>query len=259
MNTMPKHSLGHVTLVGAGPGDPELLTLKAVKALQQAEVVLVDDLVHRSVLDWVPAHAKIIAVGKRGGCRSTPQAFINRLLLRYAKQGLRVVRLKGGDPFIFGRGGEEMLFLQNAGVSVHVVNGISSGLAAATAVGIPLTDRRCTHGVTLLTGHTGNGEDLPWPALVASGTTLVFYMGVSHAEHIAHSLMQAGMPALTPCAIIQQASLAQQRHALGVLQDLATLIQQHQLASPAIMVIGEVAALPSALVTGLTLAPEQAA
>ena len=142
-----------VWLVGAGPGDPELLTLKAVKALRQAEVVLIDDLVNPEVLEHCPA-ARVIPVGKRGGCRSTPQAFIQRLMLRYARQGKVVVRLKGGDPCIFGRGGEEAEWLARQGIAAEIVNGITAGLAGATRCGISLTHRGVARGVTLVTAHT---------------------------------------------------------------------------------------------------------
>ena len=144
---------GKVTLVGAGPGDPELLTLKALKAIQAATVLLVDDLVSPEVVAHAPPHARIIRVGKRGGCKSTPQAFIEKLMVMAAREGENVVRLKGGDPFIFGRGGEEVEHLRAAGVHVEVVNGITSGLAAVTSLGVPLTHREHAQGVIFLTGH----------------------------------------------------------------------------------------------------------
>ena len=142
-----------VTLVGAGPGDPELLTVKAVRALRRATVVLVDDLVADGVLRYVRRSARVIHVGKRGGCASTPQAFIHKLMIAEARRGERVVRLKGGDPFVFGRGGEERDALQMAGIAVEVVNGLTAGIAAPAAIGIPVTDRRYTHGVVRVTGQ----------------------------------------------------------------------------------------------------------
>src|SRR4051812_12967505 len=148
---------GKVTLVGAGPGDPDLLTLKALKAIQAATVLLVDDLVSPEVVAHAPKSARIVYVGKRGGCRSTPQAFIEKLMLMAAREGENVVRLKGGDPFIFGRGGEEVEHLRASGVQVEVVNGITSGLAAATGLGVPLTHRDHAQGVIFLTGHAQNG------------------------------------------------------------------------------------------------------
>ena len=151
-----------VWLVGAGPGDPELLTLKAVRALGEADVVLIDDLVNPAVLEHCPG-ARVIPVGKRGGCRSTPQAFIYRLMLRYARQGRCVVRLKGGDPCIFGRGGEEAQWLKARGIEVELVNGITAGLAGATRCDIPLTLRGVARGVTLVTAHTQDDSQLNWP------------------------------------------------------------------------------------------------
>ena len=150
-----------VWLVGAGPGDPELLTLKAVRALKDAEVVMLDDLVNPQILQHCP-QARVIRVGKRGGCRSTPQAFIQRLMLRHARQGRCVVRLKGGDPCIFGRGGEEAEWLRERGVEVELVNGITAGLAGATHCGIPLTLRGVSRGVTLVTAHTQDDSLLDW-------------------------------------------------------------------------------------------------
>ena len=167
-----------VWLVGAGPGDPELLTLKAVRAMGEAQVVLIDDLVNPAVLEHCPS-ARVIPVGKRGGCRSTPQAFIHRLMLRYARQGKCVVRLKGGDPCIFGRGGEEAEWLAARGIEVEMVNGITAGLAGATQCGISLTQRGVARGVTLVTAHTLDGSSPEWHALAKTGTTLVVYMGVS--------------------------------------------------------------------------------
>src|SRR6478609_2110336 len=159
-------NIGKVTLVGAGPGDPDLLTLKALKAIQASTVVLVDDLVNPEVVKHASPNARIVHVGKRGGCKSTPQAFIEKLMVMAAREGENVVRLKGGDPFIFGRGGEEMQHLREAGVDVEVVNGITSGLAAATALGVPLTHREHAHGVVFVTGHARPEADgIDWKAL----------------------------------------------------------------------------------------------
>ena len=155
---IPANPLGTCTLVGAGPGDPELLTLKAVKAIGQATVLFVDDLVNEEVLTHAAPKARIVHVGKRGGCQSTPQAFIEKLMIHAVQQGERVVRLKGGDPFIFGRGGEEVEHLQAAGIEVQVVNGITSGLAALSSLGVPLTHREHAHGVVFLTGHAKPGD-----------------------------------------------------------------------------------------------------
>jgi uroporphyrin-III C-methyltransferase len=235
---------GKVTLVGAGPGDPELLTLKAVKAIQAATVVLVDDLVGPGIVAFASPQARIIPVGKRGGCKSTPQAFIERLMVMAAREGEQVVRLKGGDPFIFGRGGEEVEHLRAAGVEVEVVNGITSGLAAVTALGVPLTHREHAHGVVFVTGHAQPGAQGPdWAALAAMARdarlTLVIYMGVSGAARIQQGLL-SGLPADTPVAIVQRASLPEQRHAVTTLGALAATIEAESLASPSVIVVGDV-------------------
>lgn len=230
-----------VWLVGAGPGDPDLLTLKAVKALRQAEIVMIDDLVNPAVLEHCPS-ARIVQVGKRGGCRSTPQAFIHRLMLRYARQGKCVVRLKGGDPCIFGRGSEELDWLQQHGIEVEMVNGITAGLAGATNCGIPLTLRGVARGVTLVTAHTQDDSTLNWQALAQGGTTLVVYMGVAKLTDIRDSLLAGGMCTDMPVAMIENASLPHQRECRSSLAAMQQDALAFQLKSPAILVIGEVAA-----------------
>jgi uroporphyrin-III C-methyltransferase len=230
-----------VWLVGAGPGDPELLTLKAVRALQQADIVMIDDLVNPAVLEHCP-DARIVPVGKRGGCRSTPQAFIHRLMLRYARQGKCVVRLKGGDPCIFGRGSEEADWLAEHGVEVAMVNGITAGLAGATNCGIPLTLRGVARGVTLVTAHTQDDSSLNWQALAQGGTTLVVYMGVAKLPEVRDNLLAGGMRDDMPVAMIENASLPQQRECRSTLAAMQQAATDFQLKSPAILVIGEVAA-----------------
>ncbi|NBF01212.1 uroporphyrinogen-III C-methyltransferase [Pseudomonas sp. Fl5BN2] len=234
-----------VWLVGAGPGDPELLTLKAVRALGEADVVLIDDLVNNAVLVHCP-YARIIPVGKRGGCRSTPQAFIHRLMLRYARQGRCVVRLKGGDPCIFGRGGEEAQWLKKHGIEVELVNGITAGLAGATRCDIPLTLRGVARGVTLVTAHTQDDSRLNWQALAQSGTTLVIYMGVAKLAEISEQLLSGGLAADTAVAMIENASLPEQRECRSNLMRMEQDAQRFELKSPAILVIGAVAASASA-------------
>lgn len=229
-----------VWLVGAGPGDPELLTLKAVRALNAAQIVMIDDLVNPAVLEHCPT-AKVISVGKRGGCRSTPQAFIHRLMLRYARQGYCVVRLKGGDPCIFGRGSEEADWLAEHGIEVELVNGITAGLAGATQCGIPLTLRGVARGVTLVTAHTQDDSSLNWQALAQSGTTLVIYMGVAKLEEIRGQLLAGGMSAEMPVAMIENASLPQQRECRSTLAGMQAAAAAFELKSPAVLVIGEVA------------------
>ena len=235
---------GKVTLVGAGPGDPELLTLKALKAIQRATVLFVDDLVSDDIVAFANTGARIVHVGKRGGCKSTPQAFIEKLMLIAAREGENVVRLKGGDPFIFGRGGEEVEHLRAAGIEVEVVNGITSGLAAATSLGVALTHRLHAHGVIFVTGHAKPGDKgTDWKALAATAhsarLTLVIYMGVSGAERIQNELL-TGLPASTPVAIIQNASLPTQRHSVTTLATMRATIEQHQLQSPSVIVVGNV-------------------
>lgn len=236
---------GSCTLVGAGPGDPELLTLKALKAIQSATVLLVDDLVAPAIVALAPPQARIIDVGKRGGCKSTPQSFIEKLMLHAVQKGEHVVRLKGGDPFIFGRGGEEVEHLRAAGVQVEVINGITAGLAGLTSLGAPLTHRDRAHGVLFITGHAKPGGESPdWRQIAATAQaaklTLVIYMGVAAAAQIAAELQAGGLVSDTPAAIIQHASLPQQRHAITTLQALAQTMAAHQLSSPSILVIGDV-------------------
>jgi uroporphyrin-III C-methyltransferase len=235
---------GKVTLVGAGPGDPELLTLKALKAIQAATVLLVDDLVSPEVVAHAPASARIVHVGKRGGCKSTPQAFIEKLMLMAAREGENVVRLKGGDPFIFGRGGEEAEHLRAAGIEVEIVNGITSGLAAATSLGFPLTHRDHAQGVIFLTGHAQSGAHaVDWRALAAlardARLTLVIYMGVSSASRIQEQLL-TGLPPQTPVAVVQRASMPDQRHAVTTLGELGATLERDGLGSPSVIVVGDV-------------------
>ncbi len=186
----------------AGPGDPELLTLKAVKALRRATVALVDDWVHPGVLRYLRKRARIVHVGKRGGCISTSQAFIHRLMVTEASHGERVLRVKGGGPFVFGRGDEDCDALRQAGIEVEVVSGLKARIAGPAAIGVPVTDRRCTRGVVLVTGQCGSAErDPDWAALARCGLTLVIYMGMSRAAAIARALLCARLPACPPARL----------------------------------------------------------
>ena len=235
---------GKVTLVGAGPGDPDLLTIKALKAIQAATLLLVDDLVSDAVVALAPATARIVHVGKRGGCQSTPQAFIEKLMIQAVHSGERVVRLKGGDPFVFGRGGEEVEHLQAAGVAVTVVNGITAGLAAVTSLGVPLTHREHAHGVVFVTGHAKPGDSgTDWKALATTAhsarLTLVIYMGVTGIGRIQAELL-TGLPAHTPVAVIQNASLPHQRQIVTTLGALQASVQGQRLGSPSVIVVGDV-------------------
>ncbi|MBN8557788.1 MAG: uroporphyrinogen-III C-methyltransferase [Proteobacteria bacterium] len=241
---MSSSSPGHVTLVGAGPGDPELLTLKAVRAIQAASVILVDDLVGDGVLAHARPDARITYVGKRGGCQSTPQATIEQLMLQAALAGENVVRLKGGDPFIFGRGGEEVDSLRRAGIEPVIVNGITAGLAALSSLGAPLTHRDHAQGVVFVTGHPQkDGPGVDWARLAESARelrlTLVIYMGISSAARIQAGLLTA-LPADTPVAVIERASLPAQRQCVTRLGDLLVDLRQCGLGSPAVVVVGDV-------------------
>ena len=240
----PTDTHGRCTLVGAGPGDPELLTLKAVRAIESATVLLVDDLVSEAIIALAPRTARVVRVGKRGGCKSTPQAFIEKLMVMAAREGEVVVRLKGGDPFIFGRGGEEVEHLRAQGIPVQVVNGITAGLAALTSLGTPLTHRDHAHGVVFVTGHAKPGDaGTDWPALARTAQqarlTLVIYMGISGALQIQQGLLE-GLDGRTPLAIIQHASTPRQRHAVTTLDHLAHTLVTEQLGSPSVIVVGDV-------------------
>lgn len=233
---------GKVYLIGAGPGDPELITIKALKTLQAANVILIDDLVNHDLLQHA-SQARVIEVGKRGGCKSTPQHFINRMMVALAEQGQIVARLKGGDPYLFGRGGEEVLALRTAGIPVEVIPGITSGIAAPASIGVPVTHRELSHGVTFITGHTQNGEPPDWHALVKGGTTLVIYMGMKRLPAIVTDLLAAGMAPDTPAAAIQQGTLPQQRQIVSTVSMLPMAVQQEGLTSPGIIVVGDVVRL----------------
>jgi uroporphyrin-III C-methyltransferase len=237
---------GKVYLIGAGPGDVELLTLKAVRALGCADVALVDDLVNRDVLRLLRPGVRVIGVGKRGGCRSTPQPFIERCMVRYARQGKCVARIKGGDPFVFGRGGEEFEALRAAGVEVEVVAGLTAGIGVPAAIGIPVTHRDDSHGVTFITGHPRAGRKIDWSALVQSGTTLVMYMGIANLAQSAAALLEAGMASGTPTAVIQNGTLPNERSLVTCLGDVVADVAAARMGSPAIVVIGKVVRLAAA-------------
>ena len=234
---------GKVYLIGAGPGDAELLTLKAVKALKQCDVLLVDDLVHPEVLAYANPNARIIHVGKRGGCKSTPQRFIERMMIRFARAGATVGRVKGGDPFVFGRGGEEMLTLRAAGIAIDIIPGITAGCAVPAMLQIPVTHREYSRGVTFITGHTKTGAAINYSALVQSETTLVIYMGVTNLADIASGLMAAGMSGATPACAIRNGTRADQTEIISTLANLPNDVLAAGINSPAIIVIGEVVAL----------------
>jgi uroporphyrin-III C-methyltransferase len=248
---------GKVWLVGAGPGDPELLTLKAARILATADVVLCDDLVGEGILSHARAQARIVHVGKRGGCRSTPQEFIDRLMVAEARAGRTVVRLKGGDPLMFGRGGEEREALAAAGVECEVVNGVTAGIAAASTLGIALTRRGICHGAIFVTGHERDGRTTDWASLAATGLPLVIYMGAARCARIGRALLEGGMAADMPVAVACNATRPDERCFASTLSDLAAGREDARVASPAIIVVGRVAAL-SAAATAPAPAPRTA-
>jgi uroporphyrin-III C-methyltransferase / precorrin-2 dehydrogenase / sirohydrochlorin ferrochelatase len=239
---------GEVTLVGAGPGDPELLTLKALRALQDADVILHDRLVPAAVLELSRRDAVQICVGKAAGSLGSTQAQINELLIEHARQGKRVVRLKGGDPFIFGRGGEELEALSQARISFSVIPGVTAAAGCSAYAGIPLTHRNFAHSVTFVAGHQdAGGREPDWRALARPGITAVFYMGLAQAAHIAERLVEHGAAPALPAAFVAQGTLENQRVITGTLATIAALAAQAKLVSPALLIVGEVVALHGSL------------
>ena len=242
---------GRVLLVGAGPGDPELLTMKAVRALKAADVILYDRLVGDAVLDHARREAELIPVGKAKGAHSLKQAEINALLIEHAGAGKTVVRLKGGDPFIFGRGGEELDALREAGIAIEIVPGVTAGIAAVASLQIPLTHRDVSHTVTFLSGHEAGGEEpsfehLDLAALAGGKNTLLVYMGVSTAGQIARKLLDAGFAPTLPVLAVENASRDDERRVAATIADLAAHPERLGLKSPAVLIFGEVAGLPAA-------------
>lgn len=243
---MEKKNNGIVCLVGAGPGDPGLLTLKAKACIEKADVVVYDYLANRAFLDFARQDAERIYVGKKGGCHTMSQGDINRLIVDKAKAGLFVVRLKGGDPFIFGRGGEEAQELIEAGVSFEVVPGVTSAIAVPAYAGIPLTHRDHTATVAFITGHedpTKEVSDIAWDKLATGAGTLVFLMGVGNLEKIAANLIDHGRSPETPVAVIRRGTVPEQRTVVGRLRDIAERVREEGLKPPAIIVVGSVVEL----------------
>jgi uroporphyrin-III C-methyltransferase/precorrin-2 dehydrogenase/sirohydrochlorin ferrochelatase len=237
---------GEVAIVGAGPGDPDLLTFKAMRFLQRADVIVYDRLVGDGIVDYARRDAERIYVGKTPGAKAATQAEINALLAEYALAGKRVVRLKGGDPFIFGRGGEEMEYLHARGIRAEIVPGITAATGCAAAAGIPLTHRDHAKAVTFVTGHAQDGADEPdWPALATPGQTLVIYMGVRTAGRIADRLIDHGLAGSTPASVIENGTKSTQRVVATSLERLESDIRAHGISAPALLVVGEVAAYAS--------------
>ena len=244
----PAPGSGRVYLVGAGPGDPELLTLRAVRVLRQADVIVYDHLVSAAVLDFARPESERIYAGKRRNEHTLRQEQINTLLVKLAREGKQVVRLKGGDPFIFGRGGEEMQALAAHGVGFEVVPGITAASGVSAYAGIPLTHRDYAQSCIFVTGHLKNGTaDLDWPSLVRLNQTVVIYMGLSGLPEICHQMMAHGAAANLPIALVQDGSIASQKVVIGTLADMPERVAQAGLQSPCLTIIGEVVKLHDAL------------
>jgi uroporphyrinogen III methyltransferase/synthase len=235
---------GKVFLVGAGPGDPGLVTLKAAGLIESAEFIAIDALVSREIAALVPASTKVVYVGKRSSAHTMPQEEINDLLIAEARKGKRVVRLKGGDPFVFGRGGEEAEALSAAGVDVEVVPGISSSIAGPAYAGIPVTDRRCSTSLTIVTGHEADSSTgIDWPILAQLKGTIVFLMGLANLDGIAQKLLEHGMSAGKPVAVISKATTPEQRTVAATLATIVARVKEEDIPAPAIVVVGEVVTL----------------
>ena len=239
---------GRVYLVGAGPGDPELLTLRAVRLLQQTDVIVYDHLVSAAVLDFVPPSAERIYAGKRRNEHTLRQEQINALLVKLALEGKQVVRLKGGDPFIFGRGGEELQALAAHGIAFEVVPGVTAASGVSSYAGIPLTHRDYAQTCLFVTGHLKDGSaDLDWPSLVRANQTVVIYMGLGGLPEICRQMMAHGAPASLPIAVVQDGSIASQKVVTGTLADMPERVAQAGLKSPCLTIIGEVVKLHDSL------------
>ncbi|KJY81539.1 uroporphyrin-III methyltransferase [Vibrio galatheae] len=233
---------GFVSLVGAGPGDPDLLTVKGLKAIQAAQVVVYDRLVSKEILALADSSAEMIYVGKRLDFHCVPQDQINQILVQKAQEGKRVVRLKGGDSFIFGRGGEELEELAQFGIKFDVVPGITAAAGATAYAGIPLTHRDHAQSVQFITGHVQkDGREIEWHSLAQSNNTLVFYMGLKQSGYITQKLLETGLDATISCAIIENGTRPEQRVFTGLLKDLPTMAEQA--VSPALIVVGNVTTL----------------
>lgn len=240
----PNSSAGEVFLVGAGPGDPELLTLKAWRILQTADIVLYDRLVSQPIMELIPEGTELVHVGKQRANHTLPQEQINQRMVDLAQAGKRVVRLKGGDPFIFGRGGEEIETLAAAGIRFQVVPGITAASGCAAYAGIPLTHRDYAQSVRFITGHLKDDScDLPWDDFVQSNQTLVFYMGLVGLPIITRELIAHGMASVMPVALISRGTTPDQRVITGTLKNIVDLVKQSEVLAPTLVIVGEVVRL----------------
>ena len=240
---------GFVSLVGAGPGDAELMTVKAVRLLQQADVVVYDRLVSADILSLIPAGISRISVGKEVGKHCVPQEQINEIIVNLAKAGRKIVRLKGGDPYMFGRGGEEVQALNKHQIAFEVVPGITAASGCSSYSGIPLTHRGMSRRVQLITGHFNDNEplDLNWQSIADPGSTIVIYMGLSNLPLAVHSLIDAGLPASTPAAAVQNGTTQTQQRVITTLDQLNDAIHQRRMKAPVMIIIGKVVSLADEL------------
>jgi len=240
---MTATTVGKVYLVGAGPGDPELITLKGKRCLESADVILFDELANHELLEFTDANAELIYVGKKPGKHCADQREIEALLIRHARLGRTVVRLKGGDPFVFGRGGEEALALHAAGIAFEVVPGISSAIAAPAYAGIPVTHRSLASSFAVVTGHKASGDEVKWGDLARSVDTLVILMGLQNLGLIMSRLLEDGCPHDRPVALIEAGTLPQQNAAFGTVDTIAAMGRRENFCSPTLIVVGEVVKL----------------
>ncbi|MDE1545461.1 uroporphyrinogen-III C-methyltransferase [Dechloromonas agitata] len=244
MNTPSKLQGGKVWLVGAGPGDPELLTLKAARLISQADAIVYDHLVGNGIMDLARGDARIVYAGKESSKHTMPQEDINQLLVELAREGLSVVRLKGGDPFIFGRGGEELETLAASGIPFEVVPGVTAAAGCGAYSGFPLTHREHAQAVTFVTGHLKDDTvNLDWPALARPCHTVVFYMGIGAAREICRQMIDHGLPSTTPAAVVRNGTQADQRTLLATLGTLPQRIEESGIKPPALIIVGSVVSL----------------
>jgi len=239
-----------VYLVGAGPGDPDLLTIKALKRLQETDVVIYDRLVSNEILELIPQTVECISVAKETGNHCVPQGGINQMLVELAQQGKRVVRLKGGDPYTFGRGGEEALYLKKAGIPFETIPGISAAIGCGAQAGIPLTHRGLANSVRFMTGHFQNNDvlDFDWSKVADPNCTLVIYMGLANLSLISKQLQLAGLAANTPAAVIHKGTTSEQQQLISTLKNLYEDVTYAELKAPAMIIIGKVVALSEELI-----------